>query len=947
MSKQVVPFTLKDSPAFIESLLPVQKISAESYKEQMAGAGKTLAPLGSYWKGRKPLILNKACILGCLLPASNNPEKDLEIFELLMGMDDQSIKKRLNLEPDAHLPNKSYRELVSEAKRAEEIGNSLYSGIWNQVNVHLGTNAFSMTQLVEQLGVMRFGHRPIVADTFCGSGQIPFEAARLGCEVYASDLNPIACLLTWGAFNIVGASESRLEIINQKQRQTISKVTSEIDELNIESDGKGWRAKVFLYCIEAKCPQTGWMVPLLGSLVISKQRTGDKFNAIVELIPDHTKKRYNIKIKNSVSETELEAAARGTYRKDGRGQDPYLIHSVNGQTYKTKISTLRGDYTTPDGSTKNQLRMWDKTDFIPWPDDIYQERLIAIQWLKERDGKGASYEFRAVTDEDLKREQKVINFLKENFSEWQSKGYLSDQLIESGDETDRLGRERGWTHWHHLFNPRQLLVAGLVNKYSDAEGKIGFNQLLNYNSRLSHWDPLSGGGGSVKHTFYNQALNTFVLYGTRASRNALAVFPPPDKSFPLDPSAKQNIDNIPAGDFPHNADIFVTDPPYGDAVKYEEILDFFISWHAKSQISNFAHWKWDSRKALAIKGEDDSFRLGMVTAYKNMTSLMASNGMQIIMFTHQSGTIWADMANVVWASGLQVTAAWYIVTETDSALRDGSHVKGTVLLVLRKTSDNHKTSRDDLAWEIQEEVEKQVRDLTGLNQATKAKNRNENLFEDADLQMAGYAAALRVLTRYSIIDGRDMPSEAIKPRVRGQTTFVDSLIEFAVATANQALVPQGLNKATWDKLLPAERFILKMLDMEARGAKTLDNYQNFAKAFKVRDFNAFLQSRRANDARLKSAVEFARTEMNEGSELYQSNLRAIYYAMWELSKNLDETEVLQHLSFNVKDYYSTPNHRNMVVAITKYLESKLEVLRPTEASYARIIGELVKNQRIG
>ena len=57
---------------------------------------------------------------------------------------------------------------------------------------------------------MRFGHRPRVADTFCGSGQIPFEAARLGCDVYASDLNPVACMLTWGAFNIVGGSpESR------------------------------------------------------------------------------------------------------------------------------------------------------------------------------------------------------------------------------------------------------------------------------------------------------------------------------------------------------------------------------------------------------------------------------------------------------------------------------------------------------------------------------------------------------------------------------------------------------------------------------------------------------------------------------------------------------------------------------------------------------------------
>lgn len=945
MSNQVTPHSLKDAPAFIEQLLPVQKISAESYKEQMAGAGKTLAPLGSYWKGRKPLILNKSCILGCLLPATQSPEKDLEIFELLMGMDDRALKIRLALDPAESLPNKTYRQLVSDAKRPEELGDNLYTGIWEKVNQHLGTKAYSLQQLVEQLGIMRFGHRPIVADTFCGSGQIPFEAARLGCDVYASDLNPIACLLTWGAFNIVGASNEKLETIKQKQKETAERVSKEIDDLNIEQDGKGWRAKVFLYCVEAKCPQSGWMVPLLPSLIISKQRTGDKFNAIVELTPDHKNKRYDIKIRNRVTDEELQTATAGTVRTDGRGQDPYLIHTIDGQDYKTKISTLRGDYTTPDGETKNRLRMWEKIDFIPRKDDIYQERLYAIQWVKDGGGRSNGYEFREVTKDDLAREQKVIDYVRSNLVEWQQRGYIPDSVIEPGAKTDEPIRTRGWTHWHHLFNPRQLLVAGLVNKYSDAAGKTNLTQILNYNSRLSIWDVLSGGGGSVKNTFYNQALNTLFTYGTRAFIGLKDLLKVGYSNYPL--GSRNTIISCVANQFSEHADLFITDPPYGDAVKYEEITEFFIGWLKKSNEDSCKSWVWDSRRSLAIKGEDEDFRKGMVAAYSKMTSLMPDNGMQIIMFTHQSGSIWADMANIVWASGLQVTAAWYVVTETDSPMREGSYVKGTVLLVLRKRSGALKTSRDDLAWEIQEEVEKQVRDLTGLNQATKNKNRNENLFEDADLQMAGYAAALRVLTRYSIIDGRDMPSEAIKPRVRGQTTFVDSLIEFAVATANQALVPEGLTKSTWDKLIPGERFILKMLDMEARGAKTLDNYQNFAKAFKVRDFNAFLQSRRANDARLKSAIEFGRTDMNEGSELYQSTLRAVYYAMWELSRDIDPAEVLQHLSFNVVNYYSVPNQRDMVVAISDYLSKKLNHLRPAEASYARIIGELVKNQRVG
>lgn len=94
MTPSITPFSLKDVPALIERLLPVQKLSAEAYKEQMAGSAKTLTALGSYWKGRKPLILNKACILGCLLPATDDLKRDLEIFEKLMAMDDESFVAR-------------------------------------------------------------------------------------------------------------------------------------------------------------------------------------------------------------------------------------------------------------------------------------------------------------------------------------------------------------------------------------------------------------------------------------------------------------------------------------------------------------------------------------------------------------------------------------------------------------------------------------------------------------------------------------------------------------------------------------------------------------------------------------------------------------------------------------------------------------------------------------
>jgi putative DNA methylase len=676
------------------------------------------------------------------------------------------------------LPRTPYRERVDQAQRPEEVMDTVHEHIWDHVNAHLGTSAHSFPELIEQLGVMRYGHRPRVADTFCGSGQIPFEGARLGCEVYASDLNPVACMLTWGALNIVGGSAQDRNKLAKEQRELVSRVQSEIDKLEVETDGNGWRAKAFLYCVETRCPRTGWMVPLLPTLVVSKG-----YRLIAELVPDTKLKRYDIQIRSGVTPKALAAAEKGTVRSDGRGQDPYMIHAVNGTEYRTKISSLRGDHSKDDGTTGNHLRLWEKHDFKPRPDDIFQERLYCIQWMRpKKNRKGDDYEFRTVTSQDLKRERIVEEFVAERLAEWQAKGWVPDMRIEPGAKTAEPIRTRGWTYWHNLWNPRHLMSLGIIrqNLSNDALAVI-FAGILDYSSKLSRWTTsgkriskdglnrqIGGANNSTANVFYNQALNTLYNYGCRSTADLFEVLNKKIKRFLINGRAEVHCLN--ASDFQIVTDIFITDPPYGDAVKYEEILEFFIGWLRKNPPRAFANWKWDSRRSLAIKGEDEGFRRGMVEAYKRMTECMPGNGIQVIMFTHQSGSIWADMANIVWASGLQVTAAWYVVTETNSALRDGSYVKGTVLLIVRKRQGKQKTTRDDLAWEIQEEVEMQVNALAGLNQDAKGLYRDENVFEDADIQMAGYAAALRVLTRYAVIDGRDMTAEAIRPRVKGEKT---------------------------------------------------------------------------------------------------------------------------------------------------------------------------------
>ena len=944
------PFEWKDRPALIEHLFPVQKISAESYKEQMAGAGKTLTALGSYWKGRKPLILNRACILGCLLPVSHNLLKDLEIFEMLMGMDTESLEYRLSVKNDkasrfflaeeAEVRNKaSHNEWVRMACRPEECGDGLYDHIWDRVNQHLGTKARFFPELVEEMGIARFGHRPRVADVFCGSGQIPFEAARLGCDVYASDLNPIACMLTWGAFNIVGISQEMQTELDKAQKKLVEQVQKEVDALGVESDGKGWRAKAFLYCVEIKCPETGWMVPLLPSFIISHSR-----RIVSQLIPVPSEKRYDIKIKEVESNEEMKNYQTGTVLAKSNS----ITHSPDGiNFYRITIKNIRGDY--KDGKeNKNRFRMWEKSDFVPHINDIFQERLYCIQWMKKKPNSPKfTYEFRSISNEDLLREQTVIAYVGEHLKDWQQKGYIPDMKIEIGEKTSEPIRTRGWTHWHHLFNPRQLLTCSLFNKYSKSYLKFGFSRILNQNCKLSRWDNAKG-SDKVQGAFDNQALNTIFNYGVRstffASNLLLANF----KNFPI--SVDTFVHTHTASQIQIENDIYITDPPYGDAVKYEEITEFFIAWLRKNPPAEFAHWTWDSRRSLAIKGENEEFRQAMVASYRQMARMMPDNGIQVLMFTHQSGSIWSDMTNIIWASGLKVSAAWYVVTETDSALRQGSNVKGTILLILRKRHAELEAFRDELGWEIEEAVKEQVESLMGLNRQLQDKGVS-GLYSDADLHMAGYAAALKVLTAYSRIDGRDMVTEAEAPRQKGQKTFVEELIDFAVQTAVQFLVPVGFEKNEWQKLQGVERFYLKMTEMEHQGAKTLDNYQNFAKAFKVRHFDQLMSdSSKANAARLKLSTEFRSALMSGNAELAGTPLRALLYALFELTKETEMEDVLLHLMENCPNYLA---NKTLLAEMADYLAEKREGLKATktfkpdvEASSARILAEAIRNQRL-
>lgn len=979
----LTPLALKDAPALIETVFPAQKVSFEAQTERKAGAGQTLTALGSYWKGRKPLILVRAIVLGCLLPTTGDAQADLDIFEKLMAFDDEGLARRALAanafsvtklqemisvpDPERYFGSRTWRRDITDddklvlyrqalatlstyegkagiGKRPEEVDQDwLYAAVWPEINryyAYLGIDVRSLPELVEQLGILRYGHRPRVADTFSGGGSIPFEAARTGCDVYASDLNPIACMLTWGAFNIIGVSPEKRAAIEQAQRTVATAVDKEITELGIEHDEMGNRAKVYLYCLEARCPETGWMVPLSPNWVISKMR-----NVIVRLSPDHKKKRFNFEVVSNVSDQDMAVAEQGTE------QSGDMVYQLDGRTYRTSIKTLRGDYRREDGTTGNRLRLWVNDDFKPQSDDIFQERLYAIQWITKETLNAGRQEtfFAAPTDADYQRELLVEGLVEENLRRWQDDGLVPNMAIEPGDETTRLTRERGWTHWHHLFNPRQLLLFYTYRKCLNViEDESLFSALFvvqsksyEWNSRLCRWATSSRHENQV-NTFSNQALNTLFNYAARAVPNLENHTIIGFGEAPGIAQVATQVASTPAAESSIQAEIYITDPPYADAVNYHEITEFFIAWLRNNPPKPFDEWVWDSRRALAVKGSGEDFRRGMVAAYKAMARLMPENGMQCVMFTHQDTEVWGDLIGIFWAAGLQVFAAWYVATETTSAQKKGGYVQGTVILMLKKRPAGERASfKQRLLPTVRQEVVRQIESMLHLNDTVKA-NHGEPVFNDSDLQMAGYAAALKVLTAYTHIGGEDVTSFALRPRTRGETTIVDEMVQQAAETASNLLVPEGLNSDTWAKLSGVERFMLRMLDMETTGSSKLDNYQNFAKAFHVEDYARVMGDMRPNQARLKHVNEYASRDLTDSTEIGATNLGRLFIALQQLHKDTEPQVIVEQIRNEMPDFLEA---RSVLVDMLAFIEQKSH--EPETRSAAEVLGARLKNLRFG
>ena len=840
---------------FIETQFPIARLSAESYKERKANNSQTLTRLGKWW-GRKPLILVRASILGMLMPASSDAKKDREIFLKILTMDDDgtwsrckdfssSVPWRTVEGPSREMFDAlTYAERIAYCDRPENVEGPSEAA-WADINAHLGTTATRLAELVEQLGQRTFGHTPRVGDSFCGGGSIPFEAARIGCEAFGSDLNPVAGLLTWASLNLLGGGKEVQEEVMRVQAEALAAADKQVTAWGIEHNAQGERADAYLYCVEVKPEGCDYFIPLAPSWLIGEK---SKVVARWKRVPGSDRLQPEIAVVSD-AELKLYKEKKGATVVDSRVIDPF-----NAQR-SWSVEALRG----PDG-----LRRWINDDVVPRTGDVFQERLYCVRWVKTVVVNGKPKEVRryaAPEADDLSREAQVLVLLRERFVDWQREGFIPSMLVpESGDETARLYRERGWTHWHHLFTPRQLLTHGLLAEIADrlsssptvrAAFLLSLGRLANWDSRLCQWMADSA-HECTNYVFSNQAINTLFNFGMRPLSKLDTAWPIFTKTgTPRVHRGEVNVAD--ARDLTNTCDLWVTDPPYADAVNYHELGDFFLAWYDKQLTKAFPEWTPDARAELAVRGDGEDFRRSMVEIYQNLARHMPDNGLQMVMFTHQDPAVWADLGMILWAAGLKATAAWTISTETEAVgIKKGNYVQGTVCLVLRKRTSNAPGFLDEVYPLVEDEVKRQIASMQALDEG------EEPNFNDADYQLAAYAAALKVLTQYGNLDGKDVEHEVFAVRARDQKSDFQTVIERALGIACDTLIPRGLDNA-WRDLSLVERYYLRSLDIESRGERRKGMYEELARGFGVLDIKPLLKSDKANGTRMYTPTGLAAT----------------------------------------------------------------------------------------
>lgn len=546
------------------------------------------------------------------------------------------------------------------------------------------------------------GYKLVLADPFAGGGAIPLEGLRIGASSIASDTNPIAVLIN--------------RVVLQYSPKYGGKLADEVLSWGkkVNSEAIPYMSKFYPIRADATTP----IAYLWARTIISEAPDGESTPVEVPLIRSMWLSRKGKKV-----------ALR--WKRNSKGKVETIIEQIkysNGQSIKVRKPILEifspkssdevtkgtvarnaatcpiSGYTTPASRVQEQL----KKRFGGASDS----RMFCVVSTKPGvDGRVYS----SPSNDDYLAYESALIELKKLQSELKVPSIIPNEPIPpmSGVFNAPL---YGHLTWGSLFNARQLLalityvklarqhiekviikdkdfglavaaVLGLViDRLADLNASLCVWQLSTPNTAhvFGRWalpmimdygevNPLAGAGGSPESAVWRIA-SAITDIGL-AIRQGGEVF--------LCSAEKHPMPN-------DSVDLFITDPPYYNAVPYADISDFFYVWLKRTIGDKFPELfsteltlkdaeicemaGWDSRR-YAHK-DKNFFETKMAEAATRAREYLKPSGIGIVVFAHKTTAGWEAILQALINAGWIITASWPIDTEMASRLR----AKGSAVL---------------------------------------------------------------------------------------------------------------------------------------------------------------------------------------------------------------------------------------------------------------------------
>lgn len=699
----------------IEVDLPIARISAHSRREKSIRHGH-ISTLHIWW-ARRPLAACRAVICAALWPDpadENCPpafrEKAAELItafarkaattrQLMETCSPESLARweeiakigqeyggQENAERESLPPHIPVPHLPVQTLRSALLDFIADFANWdNSASQPYLETSRALTQAAHESLGGEPGTRPLVVDPFAGGGSIPLEALRIGADAFASDLNPVAVLLNKVVLEYIPKYGQRLADEVRKWGEWVKEqAVKELAEFYPKDpDGATPIAYLWARTIQCEGPGCGAEVPLIRSLWLAKKANR---SVALQLVPNPKAKRVDFRVIVKQRDRWVD--------QDDR-ESEIASPSLDGTVKRGSATCPCCGFTTPVSSVRAQLksRRGGASD----------ARLMCVVAVKSSE-QGRIY--RVPSSADLKAVRSAISELKRRRCEAKAGfGAVPDEKLDLRGIRHTWAMIYGLDSWDCYYTPRQLValttLSTLVQEAgrkiaSESDGELAvavrvclslnFNRVADLANSLCAWTLDTQ---CAKHLFARQAIpmvwNFAESVCTSESAGSWAVvlarFPDILDSLGVDwvtGSATQA--DATSHPLPNDsANVFVTDPPYYDAVPYAYLSDFFYVWLRRNlgdvhsdlfrqpAVPKDAEIVVDRPHELSDSTHDiEYYERELARAFSEGRRVLRPDGVGTIVFASKTTASWEAILKAVVDAGWIITGSWPIDTEMES-----------------------------------------------------------------------------------------------------------------------------------------------------------------------------------------------------------------------------------------------------------------------------------------